>query len=311
MASFNTKREFAKKDMNFFSEFTASTRTAQQFLLLGAVIALLIIVGLTLALLFEGITYLKVKSDYNNITEELNSDEYKNIDIEAQHLQSDFSKYTNYEYALTDMRKTITETNAAEVATIQYLAECIPSSTKITSYSLTGSTFEISGRTFSYYGATEMVNLLQDQEVFSSIPNIEITRVDPTTEGTQDSFMSNIINMEYYFTITGTITGDYTVSVARISTDTPSIPLSGIETATVENGDTYQIGSQDESIATYTYNGVVYNLTSILVNGVALSEDDVNAAIAAGAVSTQVNTNTEITLYYTNGTTTSETEVEE
>jgi hypothetical protein len=156
------------------------------------------------------------------------------------------------------------------------------------------------GYSFSYYSPVDMVNMLNESDVFKAKPIITIARVSATEIGTPEEYFPednvvNGINNYYKFQIGGTLVNDVFVSIERFaSTDTVS-SIGGIQVDKYSVGTTYTY----DDIGTYEAGGVSYTLSSVTVNGVGIDEESLNNIIAAGAISGVANDNVDIALYYT------------
>ena len=144
------------------------------------------------------------------------------------------------------------------------------------------------GYSFSYYSPVDIVNMLNETDVFKAKPNISITRVAANEVGAVEEFFpgENVVNG---------INNYYNVSISRIATGETVASISGIETTKYDAGSTYTI----EGISSYSAGGVDYTLASITVNGVGVGEETFNNILSADAISGVANDNIDIALYYT------------
>lgn len=318
MANFGTGKAMTKRDVNFFDEFTASARKQAQFL--GVlVVSLVALVGIFVVWLFICIfRNAAMTREINNLNDLLNSEEYTSIEREAADLEIELNENNEYFYALTQMRKTVEETNPAETKIADLLGADIPNDSYIETYEITGTTFNFTGYTFNYYSAMNIMHLLQESDVFSLPPDIHVTRVDTVGYGVtaseiaqanQDEMQGgegempapetyNVMDVYYKIEANGTLTNEVLVSVARFSTDENNlvVALGGIESTKQVAGTAYRY----DNIATYEYNGVNYVLSAITINGIGMSEEML-APIASGdrALEGVARDNVEINLYYT------------
>ena len=198
------------------------------------------------------------------------------------------------------MRKNVDETPAVPMELPDVIEKDIPSDSYLIQYDITGTTLLMEGYSFSYYSPVDMVNMLNESDVFKAKPIITIARVSATEIGTPEDYFPednvvNGINNYYQFQIGGTLVNDVFVSIERFaSTDTVS-SIGGIQVDKYSVGTTYTY----DNIGTYEAGGVSYTLSSVTVNGVGIDEESLNNIIAAGAISGVANDNVDIALYYT------------
>lgn len=298
MASFGSTKGYGKKDINFFAQFTESARKQARMLLYVILFAVIIFGVFFVWLVFDIIKNGVVKAEIKKLNDELASPEYANLEIEYKNLQQTLNERNQYFYALTEMRREVDEISVADTDLATYLGESIPNDSYIDSYSISGNEMQIVGYTFDYYSALELVNMMQNNDVFVNL-NAQIEHVNEPAQGavsTEDDTI-NTIDVYYKFTISGNLTLDTYISVSRfVLDDTGAIaPLSGVETVKYEYGDAYSV----DGINSYESNGVTYYLSYILVDGVRVDDDQYAAISANNAVSGIAVQNTEIELYYT------------
>ena len=301
MASFGSSKSYGKKDINFFAQFTESARKQARMLLYVILFGLLIFGIFFVWLVFDIIKNGVVKAEIKKLNDELASPEYANLEIEYKNLQQELNERNQYYYALTEMRREVDELPVADTDLAAILGDSIPNDSYIDSYSVSGNEMLIVGYTFDYYSALELVNMMQNSDVFVNL-NYQIEHVNEPADGavtvSGDSVDSiNTIDVYYKFTITGNLTLDTYISVGRfVLDDTGAIaPLSGVETVKYEYGDAYSV----DGINSYESNGVTYYLSYIMINDVRVDEDQYAAISANNSISGIAVQNTDIELYYT------------
>lgn len=294
MALLGSKKGYSKSDINFFEEFSASARKATQVLAV-VVFAGVIIIGITLAILFYDIwRNYNVQKDIDNLNATLASDEYAGLELRSQALQQEINDKNQYYYTLTEMRRVVDETNAATTDIANLIGECIPSDAYVTAYELTGESLSISGCTFSYYDAANITYMLNQSDVFASavVPSIE--EDDSLRNG--ETTPTNPIDIYYDFSITGNIVSDVVVSVGHYATsETSVIALSGISSQVVSVNSQYEF----TGVNTFTASGVTYTLTSVSINNVPLSNEEIAIIQSTGTITGLASENIEISLFYT------------
>ena len=300
MANNANKKIIVKKDMNFFAEFTASAAKAARLLtyaiLFGAAVVGVILIFIVIGLVRNAV----IRGQIADLEAQLASPEYANLETQASALAETLKVKNNYFYALSQMRKNVDETPAVPMELPDVIEKDIPSDSYLVQYDITGTTLIMEGYSFSYYSPVDMVNMLNESDVFKSKPVITIARVSATEIGGPEDFfpgdnLVNGINNYYSFQIGGTLVSDVFVSIERFaSTDTVS-SIGGIQVDKYSVGTTYTY----DGIGTFEAGGVSYTLSSVTVNGVGIDEESLNNIIAAGAISGVANDNVDIALYYT------------
>ncbi|MBR2820397.1 MAG: hypothetical protein IKD91_00790 [Clostridiales bacterium] len=300
-ASGINKKLLAKKDMNFFAEFTANAAKQARLLGYGVVIGVLVVFVVLAFIVAFFIRNSIIKSQINELKELLSGPDYATLEQDSEALKAQLNDRTNYYYALTQMRRDVDEIDPAPVELPDIIEKCIPSDSFISNYSITNSMVTMDGYSFTYYSPVDMVNMLNAKNVFTARPTITIDRYEPDTQQlTIDEIIAgasvNAINNYYKFSISGTLIANVHIAITRYTdgeSDTSS--LGGIETITVKAGDQYEI----DGVAQYEYAGTSYNLTSIYVNGVQVEEASFNMIVANNKYVDIGRGNYDIRFYYT------------
>ena len=293
MTLLGSKKGYSKSDINFFEEFTASARKQTQVLAVVVFVGV-IAIGISLAILaYDIFRNIGVQKDIDNLNATLASDEYAGLELRSQALQQEINDKNQYYYTLTEMRRIVDETNATETELANLIGDVIPSDAYVTSYDLTGTTLSISGTTFSYYDAANIVYMLNQSDVFTNsvIPTVEEDDSIRGAETTPD----NPIDVYYAFNISGNIVSDVVVSVGHYATtDSSVIAISGITSQVVSAGSQYEF----TGVNTFTASGITYSLTSVSINNIPLSEQEIAIIQSTGTLTGLANENVEISLYY-------------
>ena len=293
-----SKKLLAKKDMNFFAEFTANA--AKQARLLGyAVAAGILVVFVVLAFIVAFfIRNSLIKNDIKNLQTLLESPEYASLEDEYKILKQQLNEMTNYNYALTEMRKAVDSIDPVPTDLPDVIADCIPSDTFITSYSIDRSTLNFTGYSFTYYSPVEMVYLLNQKDVFSTRPTIQTERVVKEIDNIDQLIKDNkieAINNYYSFEVSGLLVSNVHVSITRLQDGVEGkVLLGGIETKTVRAGSSYTLSD----ITEITYAGVNYKLSRIVVNGVQVEEGSFTKVMTDKQFTDVPGGNDEVQLYY-------------
>ena len=294
-----SKKLLAKKDVNFFAEFTANAAKAARMLGYGVAVGILVVfVVLTFIVAFF-IRNTIIKGQIKDLENLLASPEYSSLEQDYALLKEQLNDMSNYYYALTQMRKTVDRINPAPTDLPDVIAKCIPSDSFVTDYSITNSQLMFNGYSFTYYSPVDMVNMLNDKGVFSTRPTISTTRVDLASEVSVDEIIKgdsvDAINNYYQFSIAGLLVSDVHISITRFvdGADRATV-LGGVETLDVRAGDSYTING----VSDFAYSGITYRLSRIFVDGVQVEEGSFNEILAANQFIDVARGNSEIKLYY-------------
>ena len=294
-----SKKLLAKKDVNFFAEFTANAAKAARMLGYGVAVGFLVVfVVLTFIVAFF-IRNTIIKGQIRDLENTLAGPEYASLEQDAAILTEQLNDMTNYYYALTQMRKTVDRIDPAPTDLPDVIAKCIPSDSYISSYQITNSQLTLSGYSFTYYSMVDMVNMLQKTSVFASRPALSVKRVDLVSEVGMDEIISGntveAINNYYAFSVNGVLVGTLHMSVTRFVDGAESATaLGGVETIDVRAGNSFSI----DGVAEYNYAGITYKLSRIFVDGVQVDEESFNAIVAANQYVDTARANNDIKLYY-------------
>lgn len=295
MPSLGSKKEIAKRDLNFFADFTAAAAKMTRLLGYGIFAGVVVVAAILAVIGYCVVRNIITQAAIDELNKTLQSEEYSGLENRAVELQKELSDFNNYYYSLSQMRDQVEKKIAVPMTLPQKIKDAIPSDSYVESYLIEESTMTIEGYTFSYYSALNLVNMLNNSDVFAIPVQLTVERVDPGSVGTYESFLKNAINNYYKFRVEGTLTGDVYISVARYLQDNNAVSsLGAMETTSYEAGSAYAINE----VATYTQAGITYNLVGVSVNNSSLSKDAVDAIIAANSISGLANSNNKIQLYY-------------
>ncbi len=295
-----SKKLLAKKDINFFAEFTANAAKAARMLGYGVAVGVLVVfVVLTFIVAFF-IRNTIIKGQIRDLENLLASPEYATLEQDYAVLTEQLNEMTNYYFALSQMRKNVDQIDAAPTDLPDVIAKCIPSDTYVSGYEITNSSLSLSGNTFTYYSPVDMVNMLNDKGVFASRAQIVISRADSDTELTVEQITAGesngeVLNNYYSFSVNGLLVGNVHISVSRyVDNAEAATVLGGVDTIDVRAGDSYTVNG----ITNFTYAGVSYTLSRVMVDGVQVEEGSFSEILAADQFVDVGRGNTDIKLYY-------------
>ena len=295
MANIGPGKGYAKKDLNFFAQFTAKARQQARALAIVVLVALVVVGIFVIWTLIALVKNLTVSSKVNELTLELQDPKYANLDIEARNLEQQIIERNQYFYSISEMRRYVDEINVAKTELADLIGDTIPNDTYISAYEINGTEMTIEGVAFNYYELDNISNMLQAHDVFSNF-NLEVEHFPRVTEdagGEEEHIIG--FNPYYVFTIHGDLTVDSYISISRvIDTDTGVNAVGGVVTTAYTTGSTYEF----PDIVSIEVNGATYQLSSILINGNSVSEDEFNAIIANNSISGRAAGNMSIELHY-------------
>ncbi|MCR4557311.1 MAG: hypothetical protein K5779_05780 [Saccharofermentans sp.] len=294
------KKVLAKKDMNFFAEFTANAAKAARMLGYGVAVGVLVVFVVLTVIIAFFIRNQIIKGQINDLKALLASPDYASLEQDAVLLTEKLNDMTNYYFALTQMRKNVDRIDPAPTDLPDVIAKCIPSDSFVTDYTVTSSQLNMSGYTFTYYSPVDMVNMLNTYDVFTARPEIKTDRVDAESlaalEDLIDGTTVEAINNYYKFTISGALVSTFHISVTRYAEGegANATSLGGIETIDVVAGNSYAISG----INTYTYAGTTYYLTKITVDGELVEGGSFSVAQSNDEFTAVARDNSDIKFYY-------------
>lgn len=294
-----SKKLLAKKDMNFFAEFTANAAKAARMLGYGVAAGVLVVFVVLAFIVAFFIRNTIIKGQIRDMENLLASEAYASLEAEYERLKEQLNEMSNYNYALTQMRKTVDEIDAAPTDLPDVIAKCIPSDSYITHYLITSSQLDLEGYTFVYFSPAEMIYLLNQKNVFTARPSIQIERVEAESSGEEYDAKTktttvDVINTYYKFTISGMLVSNAHINIIRYEDIADSTKVLGmVESRSVKAGDSYDI-----DIANFTYAGVEYKLTKIYVDDVIVDEASFAEIVANGKYTDVARKNAEVKLYY-------------
>jgi len=294
-----SKKLMSKKDMNFFAEFTANAAKAARMLGYGVAIGVIVVLAVIILIVAFLIRNTLIKNQIRDMENLLASPDYASLEQEYALLTEQLNEMNNYYFALTQMRKNVDRINPAPTDLPDVIASCIPSDSFISGYSISNTQLEMSGFTFTYYSPVDMVNMLNDKNVFAARPAISTQRVDLSSDVSVEDIIKgdtvDAINNYYAFSISGTLVSNVHVSIARYQDGVSTITtLGGIETMDVKAGDSYTI----DGISSYSYAGITYRLSRILVDGVQVEDASFNVVLENNQFTDVARGNHDIKFYY-------------
>lgn len=291
MASIS-KREFAKKDMNFFSEFAASSQAMAR--IMGYMIIIgIVVVGLMVTLcVIQFIRWGVIKAEVKKYDDLFATEEYTGLQGEADELAKKSAHTNEYGYVVSEMKSTVDRETGVSFDIISELEKHIPSNTIITYYEIDKGHVVIGGTSHSYYAMTEIVNMLQENKYFTNV-NFEQERWDASEVYEVEVLAKTYINGEYLFKISASLDTEYLVSVTAITVDNNILQVK--ESEMIEAGKIYET----KELTNINVAGNNYVLSAVNINGATLNEEDFANVMASDTLKVEVYDDLKIQLTYT------------
>ena len=284
------KREFAKKDMNFFSEFTASSQAMARVLGYMIFAGIIVVSLLVILVIVEFVRWGVVKSQVKYYDNLFQTEEYRTMQDEAAQLAQKSEQTNKYAYVINQIVGTVDKETGVQMEIVDQINAHIPSYVVLYGWDIDKGTVKISGQAHNYYACTEIANMLQENKYFTNV-SIDVTRFDVSAAGKPEQWVFCYTPAYYEFVINCSLDVQYSVGVTSLSGD-KIIKAADIEL--VDSGEKYEL----KDIGTVTVAGETYNLDNVLVNGISVSEDSLNDIKASGAASITITEDTTIELQY-------------
>ena len=288
MSLAKSKNDFSKRDMNFFSEFSSAASqnfsSAFPFFLLAALAILVITLVVWGVCSFE---IMKKQNRINDLRAEMASAEYQARLAQKDAAQAEVETLREYHYVLSSLDTQISSVSISSAETLKTVVDNLPNDAVLTKYTDENGIVTIEGSALDRTSAYNYLKLLHDTELFSF--EEEVTDAfDPTSNGyDKESLMFGVF--KYNFVFKCTLKGHYTVSWASFIEGAVSTPISQMRSQSFSAGSSYSI----PDIATFTDNGITYELSTIKINGVAVSDQVLSEAKLknelTGKVSSQIS----------------------
>ncbi len=295
------KKEFAKKDMNFFSEFAASSQAVARimgYMIIGGIVVAALLVTLAIV---QFIRWGVIKTEVKYYDQLFQSADYANLQVEAEELAKKAETNNRYAYIISAIRAEADKETGVKFQIIDEINNHIPSSTVLTGYSIDKGTLKITGEAHTYYAMTQVAHMLNGYNFFTNV-NVAEKRWDPSEDMDENDMALNFINAKYEFEITANLDAQYCVSIMSVAADGSILSLD--DSQMYDSGAPYE----KENVAQIEISGQKYDLTSISINGIAISDEDLQSVISADKFAMHVTADAEIILQYTPQATTTEEE---
>lgn len=290
----NSKKfESSKKDMNFFSEFSASAGQIGSYMSL----ALLILLGLLIA---GGAVYAVVlvqttatRSSIDSLSNKMNSESYQSQLLKYSELNKDMSGLNQKYYDISSLFSRAQNSDKVVSANMDVVQSNLPKDVVITSFDYFEGTVTLKGSCDSYYSPLDMVANFSKAKLFSYVGITNIKQVDYS----QSSLTQEELKLEkkYSFQIQGFLKSSYVVLISRLLDTPTAAPLTAIKTQTLGVGEQYA----ETGVTSFTDGDNTYNLSRVLINNIAITDAQLKVIQASNTISGIISESVDIKLFYT------------
>jgi len=290
----NSKKfELTKKDMNFFSEFSASAGQIGSYMSL----ALLILLGLLIA---GGAVYAVVlvqttatRSGIDSLTNKMNSESYQSQLLKYSELNKDLSGLNQKYYDIASLFSKVQNTDKVVSANMDVVQSNLPKDVVITSFDYSDGTVIIKGSADSYYSPLDMVANFSKAKLFTYVSISSIKQIDFS----QSSLTQEELKLEkkYSFEVQGFLKTTYVVLISRLLDIPSATPLTAVKTQTLGVGEQYA----ETGVTSFTDGDNTYNLSRVLINNIAITDAQLKEIQASNTISGIVTESIDIKLFYT------------
>lgn len=295
----NKKSGLAKRDMNFFSEFSASSGQIGSYLSLALVVllAFLVVGGGIYAVVFFQTSAIR-----NNITE-------LDTKMKSETYLADLDKYTEindsmaglnqHYYDVSSLFARVSNFDKVDSNYMDTIYSNIPKDIAIADFDYSEGAITLTGTCTSYYSPLDMIANFTKAKLFTYVGIEKIDLIDLSTSGlTPEELL--LIN-KYNFSIKGSLKSTYAVLISKLIDNAAADPLTAVKSQTYDAGEQYS----ESGVNTYTTeDGTVYTLSRILINDILVPETDLTMIRQRDSISGLVASSVDVKLYYvlsTNG----------
>ena len=286
------KREFAKKDMNFFSEFAASSQAVARimgYMIIGGIVVAAALV--TACVILFG-RWALLKAEVKSYDEKFKKPEYANLQSEADALSQEAAHINQYAYIMNQMVQKVDSETGVEFEIISEIEKNIPSNTILTYYSIDKDAVEIKGESHSYYAFGELGHMLQKNEFFTN-SNYGLERENALDNFSEEQIRTMYTSGEYDWQFLGTLHSKYIISVSYVSVDNSVLKVE--PSVLVEAGQSKNY----PDVSVITIAGKSYDLVAISINGMTVSEEQVRSVLETNELSVSAFSDVQVQLQYT------------
>lgn len=292
MAS-NKKLESAKRDMNFFSEFSASSGQLGSYLSLALVVLLgfLVVGGGIYAVVFFQTSTIR-----NNITEldtRMKSQEYLEKLDEYTIINDSMAGLNQHYYDVSSLYARVNNFDKVDSSYMDTIYSNIPDDISIAGFDYSDGSITLTGTCISYYSPLDMIANFSRAKLFTYVGIDKITQIDLSGSGLLPEEL--LLMEKYNFSIRGSLKSTYAVLISKLIDNAAAEPLTAVKSQTYGAGEQYS----ESGISTYTTeDGSVYTLSRVLINNILVSDTDLTMIRQKDSISGLVASSVDVKLYY-------------
>jgi Tfp pilus assembly protein PilN len=288
-----TKMDLTKKDMNFFSEFSSSAGQVSSYMSLIMIVfigLLIVAAGMFLVIALQSSA---VTKKINNLNDEMSNQAFADEEVLNSAYSSEIDRLNQKYYDITELLTRVTGKSKVDAQLMDTIEENTPEDVTITDFLYEKGSIHLVGICESTYSPLDMLARLSDTRMFLYVNIDSIAKIDPA--GTDMTPEEVAMMVPYEFSITGSFYSSYPVTIARFTDAVEPVPLSFVESQTVDVGTSYVLSN----IMSYTAsNGTSYTLKNVIIDKVAVDPTKLATLMQGGALDIRVYSAVDIELIY-------------
>lgn len=290
----NTKKmELSKKDMNFFSEFSSSSRQVNSYMSLILIVFISLLVfgaALYLVLILQSAA---VRNDIDKVTNSMNNQNFSDAEFKYNANTADIQNLNQKYFDLTSLFSRVSNMSKVESQYMDTIQKNLPADVVITDFTYEKGAINLKGICNSLYSPLDFIARLDDTKMFTYVDISDISKVDISVTDPATQAQANLL--PYSFTLTGSLEASYPVTLTRVVDAVQAVPLSALESKDLAVGSTYTI----TAINSYTASdGRIYTLSNVIVNQIALSATNLAVLQQGGSYDIRVTSSIDVKLLY-------------
>lgn len=283
--------ESSKKDMNFFSEFSSSSKQVGSYLSLILIVFLgLFVVGGAI----YGVVFLQaseIRNNINKLNEKMQSESYQSELARYTEIQISMSELNQQYYDISSLFVKVSNLDKVGTKYMDTIYSNLPLDTVITQITYADDTITLTGKADSYYSPLDMISNFTKAKLFSYVEITKLKQADIS----QISVEELPFTKKYDFEVKGSLKSSYSVLISRLADDSKATPLTAISSQKLDVGTQYS----ESGINTYTLaDGNTYTLSRVMINNAAITEAQMTAIQQSDTITGLVTSAVDIKLFY-------------
>ena len=289
----------AKKDMNFFSEFSASSGQLGSYLSLALVVLLgfLVIGGGIYAVVFFQTS--AIRSNITELDTRMKSEEYLSNLAKYTEINDSMSGLNQQYYDVSSLFARINNFDKVDSSYMDTIYSNIPEDISISDFTYSEGSITLAGTCISYYSPLDMIANFSKAKLFTYVGIDKINQIDLSTSGLTPEEL--LMVKKYNFSIKGSLKANYVVLISKLIDDAAAEPITAVKSQTYGAGEQFN----ESGVSTYTTeDGTVYTLSRVMINNILVSDTDLTMIRQKDSISGLVASSVDVKLFYvlsTNG----------